>query len=463
MIKNNIFNNTVKKLLILVVVLTLFASTLVQVSSVEQVKYSELEKEEIGDDDESQDALREYYGEVLGKVKKKSKFNNIATNGDIVILNVTIDGRDRRILTRMRTATLFPGQVDYSGDLLTTNKLVVLGNISLKGNLFFEAENTFGPRRFFGLSSTAFRYVDEGFSRLVNGEATVTINPVLMDLISSYSVFLSAEGLTRGIYVAEKTNSYFVVKGVNEKSNIAFSWMLRGVKKSFDEYLSSQYAIAEGIDITAEIYYDEGYTEIEIKGLDKIIGLVNSSPRYEINETGNNSNENNNESNGNNTQNNSIKLITGNLVDEFGLETDLGRILGDATPLPTLTDASSSEQNDNEILNSNDSESNNDSTIGNIDNIQINNNSTSNETVSGNESVAEEVISVLEFTLYSTDEDFTISQIADVTGLSLGQVKKLINFVYSEPEGFEDEIIEVLEPKLDFIEKVNGSVIIKLG
>ena len=447
-------NNLVKRIFfIFTIALFLLIAGLVQVSSEEKVKYSDLEKEEFSDDDESQELLKEYYGKLLGNVE--TKFNTIATKGTLAILNITIDGKDKRIFTRLKTGYLFPEQQDLS-KLITTENLIVLGNISLKGNLFFEAENTFGPRRFFGLGSTAFRYVDEGFSRLVNGEATVSINPVLRDLISSYSVFLSAEGLTRGIYVAEKTNSYFVVKGVNEKSNIAFSWMLRGVKKSFDEYLSSQYAMAEGIDITAEIYYDGGYTEIEIKGLDKISALVNeTSNNYYINET--NNNQTNIDNNSNNNQ--SIKLITGNLVDEFGLETDLGQILGDATPLPTLTDTTNDEQNNNENLNSN----NNGSDNSIIDNETIeNNNSTSNQTVSGNESIVVEEVSVLELTLYSVDEDFVISQVADVTELSLGQVKKLINFVYEEPTGFEDEIVD-LQQSLDFIEKVNGSVIIRLG
>ena len=135
-------------------------------------------------------------------------------------------------------------------------------------------------------------------------------------------------------------------------------------------------------------------------------------------------------------------------MDEFGLETDLGNILGNATPLPTIEENSNNNQ-----INSVSNENNN--------RIKSGTNSVGNETgFELNETLS--VDSDLSFTLYSTNEDFIVSQIADVTGLSLGYVKKFVNFVYTKPENFEDEIV-AQEPKLDFIEKVNGSVIIRLG
>lgn len=423
----------VKKAFFIAVVAALFFAAVIQASSeAEKVKYTDLEKEQI--DSSGDGVLKEYYGELLGYVKENAKFNNIATKDDIAIFNVTIDGKDKRILTRLKTAALFPAQTSLTDTIRTTN-LVVLGNISLKGVLFSEVEDTFGPRKLYGIESTSLRYVDEGFARLVNGKANVSINPVLRELISSYNVFLSAEGLTKGIYVAEKTNSYFVVKSVNANSNVGFSWMLRGVRKDYDYYLNSEYGKSEGIEIKAEINFENGTAEIKINGLNKIFGLINASKNnYSII----------NETNINQTSNQSLILITGNLVDEFGLETDLGKILGEATPLPNLSKTAPSAS----------------------ENITpaAGGNATSNETAAGlNEIASLPVSSVLEFTLYSTNEEFIMSQVADVTGLSLGQVKKLINFVYKEPENFEDETIEEAMPKLDFIEKVNGSVIIRLG
>jgi hypothetical protein len=455
----NIDRNPAKKVFFIAVVVSLFFAALVQVSSEEKVKISGLESEKIGEDTESQELLREQYGDLLGYVKTGTKFNSIATKDNIAVINITVNGKNRRILTKIHRADVPSAQIDLTNaKLIRTESLIVLGNISLGKNLFFDVDNEFGSRRLFGLGSATLRYVDEGFSRLVDGKANVSINPVFREIISGYNVFLSAEGFTRGIYIAEKTHSYFVVKSVNSGSNVGFSWMLRGVKSDYDEgYLVSKYGEEKGIGITATIDFEDGNSKVVITGLNEILVLVNettiSTPDSVSNSTANESNNNGqNNGNENNNSNNGrgIKLITGNLVDEFGLETDLGQILGDAASLPESTD----ENNDSVVENSTQ-----------INNSIINNttNTTSNETVLGNETTTVEEISILEFTLYSTDEGLIIDQVSSVTGLRLEEVKKLINFVYTKPAGFEDELIEAEAGRIEGIEKINGSVVIRLG
>ena len=422
----------------------LIGPVMASADEVQKEKIENLEKEEISDSS-SQELLKEYYGNLLGYVGTK-KFNSIATKDNIAVINVTVNGRDRRILTKLHTGTIMSGQDLTNAKLIMTENLVVVGNISLRGALFSEISNGFGSRRLFGLGSTTLRYVDEGFSRLVNGEANVSINQILKDLIKGYNVFLSAEGLTRGLYVAEKTDSYFVVKSLNPTSNVGFSWMLRGVRKEYDDKLRSQYGKEKGISITATIDYENSTTNIKITGLGNILALVNETANETIESKNNNLTNQTNNNLTNQTNNPSIQLITGNLVDEFGLETDLGKILGEKTQLPTITDENTNV--DNNLVVNNETNQNN---------VSINNNSISNETI-----VPVEESSVLEFTLYNVDENFIIDQISDVTGLSLVQVKKLVNFVYLDAKGFEDEIVD-LQPSLDFIEKVDGSVIIRLG
>ena len=449
--------NPAKKVFLLVMIVSLFFAALVQVSSEEKIKISELESEEIGDDTESQELLREQYGDLLGYVKTGTKFNSIATKDNIAVINITVNGKNRRILTKIHTADVPSAQIDLTNaKLIRTESLIVLGNISLGKNLFLDVDNEFGSRRLFGSGSTTLRYVDEGFSRLVDGKANVSINPILREMISGYNVFLSAEGFTRGIYIAEKTNSYFIVKSVNANSNVGFSWMLRGLRSSYDEgYLASGYGKEKGIGITATINFEDGNSKVVITGLEEILRLVNETlETIPVNESANNNtaNESNNNQNNGNNNGQGIKLITGNLVDEFGLETDLGQILGDAASLPESTDENNELNNDSIVNNETDP-----------GNIQVNNTATSNETDSGNETTTVEEVSILEFTLYSTDEDLIIDQVASVTGLRLVEVKKLINFVYTEPAGFEDEAIEAEAGKIEGIEKINGSVIIRLG
>ena len=301
-------NGMAKKIFFIAFTASMFIAALAGVSSEERVKYSELEKENIGSDAESQESLKDYYGDVLGSVKTEAKFNTIATKNEIAVLNVTIDGKDRRILTRMYigNATNTQQNLSYS-KLITAENLVVLGNISLKGILFSEVESSFGARRLLDIKSTTLRHTDEGFSRLINGKANVSINPILRELISGYNVFLSAEGLTKGIYVAEKTNSYFIVKSANANSNVGFSWMLSGKSKEFSDLrLNSEYGKARGIEITAEINFENGTTEVRIKGLDKIFALINKTS----NNSSNNPNKNNNTLDNNSNSNQGIALVT---------------------------------------------------------------------------------------------------------------------------------------------------------
>ena len=84
--------------------------------------------------------------------------------------------------------------------------------------------------------------------------------------------------------------------------------------------------------------------------------------------------------------------------------------------------------------------------------------------ISNNETPTNETdYSVLEFTLFSRDEELIVNEISIVTGLSADDVRKLVTFVYADPAGFEDEIIEQGAGKIDGIEKINGSVIVRLG
>ena len=110
----------------------------------------EMEKEEINTDDGSQEALREYYADLLGYVGTNAKFNTIAAQDDIAVLNITIDGKDKRVLTRLYKGAIASSQQDLTNaKLIRTESLIVLGNISLKGILFSEAESSFGPRKMF--------------------------------------------------------------------------------------------------------------------------------------------------------------------------------------------------------------------------------------------------------------------------------------------------------------------------
>jgi len=419
----------------------------------EKTRISDLERDDLSDEDN--EALKEYYGQMFDTIGENSRFNNIATKENIAIINVTVDGRDRRILTKLATGVVLPKIADkLVAALLEANNVTVFDYLRILGKTIFSVATSFDERNFYGVEGSEARYIDEGFSRLVNGNANVSVNPVLRELISSYNVYLSAEGITKGIYVSGKSSSYFVVKSLNANSNVGFSWMLRGIKKEADGKFESVYAERLGIDITATINAENGTTAIRISGLDKIFELTNKYSNQSYNSINNSNETNTRTASGTNSVGNSqaIQLITGNLIDEFGLETDLGQILS-STP-QTLPEIGNIESNQGEPEQSSASIplTINDVTI---TNSQINNNS--------NETSANETGYVLEFTSFSVDEELIANEISVVTGLSSNDVRKLVTFVYADPTGFEDELIEQAAGKIDGIEKINGSVIVRLG
>ncbi|MDP6139242.1 MAG: hypothetical protein QGI89_04055, partial [Candidatus Woesearchaeota archaeon] len=96
-------SNLAKRIFFILTIALFLLIGLVMASAdeVQKEKIENLEKEEISDD-ASQELLKEYYGNLLGYVGTK-KFNSIATKDNIAVINVTVNGRDRRILTKLHT------------------------------------------------------------------------------------------------------------------------------------------------------------------------------------------------------------------------------------------------------------------------------------------------------------------------------------------------------------------------
>tara|TARA_Y100000310_G_C20681191_1_gene816053 strand:- start:1231 stop:2373 length:1143 start_codon:yes stop_codon:yes gene_type:complete len=378
------------KIKLLVVIGLIVVSSFVALADFEKTKIDTLQKEEINQEDEQ--ILKEYYGKLESISKNKDvKFNNIAKKNSLAILNVSIDGKDRRLLTRLNTGTIYSGSASDSY-LFTTTNLIVLGNITLKGLQFTETDGFYGVRRFYSPTSTKVKIEDEGYSRLYNGVVNISINPILRNQIDSYNVYLSPEGITEGIYVSEKSNNHFTIKSVNPNSNVGFSWLLRGTKKNYgDEYLrdysNSNYTI------TASIDYEGGLTSVIIKETNQVTSI-------------------------NSTINSTTPSITGNIV----LEEDLSQILDNIT----LPEVNQTQDKLPQII---------PTPIGeNTDRTLI---------------------------LDTTNEDEIISRVSVSMNLTIYDISKMISFDYQKPTGGRDEIIT--KTKLDGIEKVNGSIIIRLG
>jgi len=102
------------------------------------------------------------------------------------------------------------------------------------GAVFAHSYNTFAPTRnggsatAFGSQATSPTMEDNGTAQLVNGMATVKLDPTFaqtIDASKAYQVMLTPDGDTRGLFVATKTPSGFVVREVQGgRGSISFDY-----------------------------------------------------------------------------------------------------------------------------------------------------------------------------------------------------------------------------------------------
>jgi hypothetical protein len=87
----------------------------------------------------------------------------------------------------------------------------------------------YGDRKLYCLESPSNYFEDFGQGQLVNGETTISIEPVFaqtVNLNSTYHVFLTAMG-DCGLYVSQKTPTSFTVRAVDGKQvNLAFDYRI---------------------------------------------------------------------------------------------------------------------------------------------------------------------------------------------------------------------------------------------
>lgn len=107
--------------------------------------------------------------------------------------------------------------VDASGNLFYNGSLINFARTS-GGNV----ATTYGER------STSPTIDDNGTAQLVNGSATVQLDPVFAHSIDghqAYQVMLTPDGDTRGLFIASKSPTSFVVREVQAgRSTIAFDY-----------------------------------------------------------------------------------------------------------------------------------------------------------------------------------------------------------------------------------------------
>jgi hypothetical protein len=114
--------------------------------------------------------------------------------------------------------------IEAEGDATIWGNLDVYGTKSA-----VVSAGSYGPREMYAIESPEVWFEDFGTAQLVNGQAVVIIEPVFaqtVNLTETYHVFLTPLG-DCGLYVAEKSSTFFVVRALNGKAcNIAFDYRI---------------------------------------------------------------------------------------------------------------------------------------------------------------------------------------------------------------------------------------------
>ena len=370
------------------------------------------------------------------------------------IPNATLHVVGNMILKATSTSNASPILNISGNDGKTVCVFTINGDFQCNGTKSALVSTSFDDRKFYAIESPDVRHIDEGRAKLKNGFANVSIDPIFKETIeNNYNVYLTPEGKTKALYAAEKAKDYFIVRDTAE-TNAVFSYIISAYRKG---YQSKRFDSGSDIEIIATIDEQTRTTEIELSGNTSTTTTEASSPDAAI--ASNNVNETNAQSNVGEGQ-----IITGNIINELGLETDLTNILEPSsnvsTTTSTTTEASSPDADveNNNLINEN----------------ITNNNATS---VGGTSKTADidddELIEISDnkFTINTIDEDEIIEKIEQKTKLDKDEIKRAIKFKHKEPvkDDVEDELeeettqITAQVTDLDYITKVNGSIIIRLG
>lgn len=169
-----------------------------------------------------------------------------------------------------------------NGTTGTDFKIVGPGSNS---TIIFDKENT--PRILFSPEAPEILFQDFGIGKLINGEATILLDPILkqslfIDDKHPLKVFITLEDDCNGVYVTNKSKDGFTVKELRSgNSNASFSWQI--VANRADTKDSNGQVISKHVDVRLPV--GPGPLKIEAKSKEadsKKIKVKKSPSPYEV-------------------------------------------------------------------------------------------------------------------------------------------------------------------------------------
>ena len=97
-------NKSVIKIIFLIAIFGALVYSIKVNAETDRTETSKLEKLQISQD--SQEQLKDYYGELLGTLKTDAKFNTISTKDNIAIINVSFKNKSSIIFGRLYNGSI---------------------------------------------------------------------------------------------------------------------------------------------------------------------------------------------------------------------------------------------------------------------------------------------------------------------------------------------------------------------
>lgn len=154
-----------------------------------------------------------------------------ATSGSVPALNASCFGAPAITATNRGTGDIM--SLDCSGNMILTGGLTTFGTpLVARRNAFGSEVGTFSPQQ------TTPTVEDLGEAQLVNGRAYIHLAPdfaATIDRHTSYLVFITPQGESRGLYVTQKSSAGFAVRE-NGAGQATLAFDYRIVAKPYGEF-----------------------------------------------------------------------------------------------------------------------------------------------------------------------------------------------------------------------------------
>ncbi len=178
----------------------------------------------------------------------QTNYTGIAIDPDSRDPRAQLAGYNSSAITPLGSGTMYYGGYFYSGGSNSNSSYAYAGarfngtNYKIIGNgtvstIVEGAASSDSPKVMFAPEAPEVLLEDYGTGQLVNGTATISIDPIFTKNIVVNSnhplkVFIQLEGDCNGVYVTNKTANGFTVKELqNGNSNVAFSWHIVANRK----------------------------------------------------------------------------------------------------------------------------------------------------------------------------------------------------------------------------------------